>query len=68
MYDDIYSDSRYILGGFVVYFREIVREGLRSDVFLGFFFRLSNFFVSDDNYFRKECGRDLEFFYFDFRD
>lgn len=68
MYDDVYSDSRYFFSGFVVYLWDVGREGLRSDVFLGFFFRLSNFFISDDSYFCKECGWDLEFFYFDFWD
>ncbi|XP_046527407.1 SURP and G-patch domain-containing protein 2 isoform X3 [Equus quagga] len=68
MYDDIHSDSRYTLGGSVAHSRETAREGLRSDVFPGPSFRSSNPSVSDDNYFRKECGRDLEFSHPDSRD
>ncbi|XP_014637194.1 PREDICTED: SURP and G-patch domain-containing protein 2 isoform X2 [Ceratotherium simum simum] len=68
MYDDIHSDSRYTLGGSVAHSRDTGREGLRSDVFPGPSFRSSNPSVSDDNYFRKECGRDLEFSHPDSRD
>lgn len=68
MYDDIHSDSRYTLGGSVAHSRDAGREGLRSDVFPGPSFRSSNPSVSEDNYYRKECGRDLEFSHPDSRD
>ncbi|XP_008567971.1 PREDICTED: SURP and G-patch domain-containing protein 2, partial [Galeopterus variegatus] len=68
MYDDIHSDSRYSLSGSVALSRDTGREGLRGDVFSGPSFRSSNPSISDDNYFRKECGRDLEFSHSDSRD
>ncbi|XP_072803421.1 SURP and G-patch domain-containing protein 2 isoform X1 [Vicugna pacos] len=68
MYDDIHSDSRYTLGGSVAHPRDTGREGLRGDVFPGPSFRSSNSSVSDDSYFRKECGRELEFSHPDSRD
>ncbi|KAM5232469.1 SURP and G-patch domain-containing protein 2 isoform 1-T15 [Hipposideros larvatus] len=68
MYDDIHSDSRYTLGGSVGHSRDAGREALRGDVFPGPSFRSSNPSVSEDNYFRKECGRDLEFSHPDSRD
>ncbi|XP_015987867.2 SURP and G-patch domain-containing protein 2 isoform X2 [Rousettus aegyptiacus] len=68
MYDDIHSDSRYTLGGSIGHSRDAGREGLRGDVFPGPSFRSSNPSVSEDSYFRKECGRDLEFSHPDSRD
>uniref|UniRef100_A0A8C9LUY3 SURP and G-patch domain containing 2 n=1 Tax=Piliocolobus tephrosceles TaxID=591936 RepID=A0A8C9LUY3_9PRIM len=68
MYDDVHSDSRYSLSGSVAHSRDTGREGLRSDVFPGPSFRSSNPSISDDSYFRKECGRDLEFSHSDSRD
>uniref|UniRef100_A0A8D1VJY9 SURP and G-patch domain containing 2 n=1 Tax=Sus scrofa TaxID=9823 RepID=A0A8D1VJY9_PIG len=68
MFDDIHSDSRYTLGGSIAHPRDTGREGLRSDVFPGPSFRSSNPSVSEDSYFRKECGRDLEFSHTDSRD
>ncbi|XP_070272589.1 SURP and G-patch domain-containing protein 2 isoform X1 [Myotis yumanensis] len=68
MYDDIHSDSRYTLGGSVAHSRDAGREGLRGDVFPGPSFRSNNPSVNEDNYFRKECGRDLEFPHPDSRD
>ncbi|XP_032482229.1 SURP and G-patch domain-containing protein 2 isoform X1 [Phocoena sinus] len=68
MYDDIHSNSRYTLGGSVVHPQDTGREGLRGDIFPGPSFRSSNPSVSDDSYFRKECGRDLEFSHPDSRD
>ncbi|KAI2589845.1 SUGP2 isoform 9, partial [Pan troglodytes] len=59
MYDDVHSDGRYSLSGSVAHSRDAGREGLRSDVFPGPSFRSSNPSISDDSYFRKECGRDL---------
>lgn len=67
MYEDIHSDSRYTLGGSIAHSRDSGREGLRGDVFPGPSFRSSNP-SSEDNYFRKECGRDLEFSHPDSRD
>ncbi|XP_003796635.1 SURP and G-patch domain-containing protein 2 [Otolemur garnettii] len=68
MYDDVHSDSRYSLSGSVAHSRDTGRESLRSDIFPGPSFRSSNPSISDDNYFRKECGRDLEFSHPDSRD
>lgn len=68
MYDDIHRDSRYSVGGSAAHPRDTGREGLRGDVFPGPSFRSSNPSVSDDNYFRKECGRYLEFSHPDSRD
>ncbi|KAM8763658.1 SURP and G-patch domain-containing protein 2 isoform 2-T4 [Rhynchonycteris naso] len=68
MYDDIHSDSIYTVGGSVAHSRDAGREGLRGDVFPGPPFRSGNPSVSEDNYFRKECGRDLEFSHPDSRD
>lgn len=64
MYEDIPGDSRYSLSGAVTR----PRDSGRGDVFPGPSFRSSNPSVSDDNYFRKECGRDLEFSHPDSRD
>ncbi|KAB0385270.1 hypothetical protein FD755_000226 [Muntiacus reevesi] len=61
MFDDIHSDSRYTLGASVTHPRDTGREGLRGDIFPGPSFRSSNPSVSEDSFFRKECGRDLEF-------
>nr|XP_012298968.1 SURP and G-patch domain-containing protein 2 [Aotus nancymaae]XP_012298969.1 SURP and G-patch domain-containing protein 2 [Aotus nancymaae]XP_012298970.1 SURP and G-patch domain-containing protein 2 [Aotus nancymaae] len=68
MYDDVHSDGRYSLSGSVTHSRDAGREGLRSDVFPGPSFRSSNPSISDDSYFRKECGRDLEFSHSDSRE
>ncbi|XP_078217987.1 SURP and G-patch domain-containing protein 2 isoform X10 [Callithrix jacchus] len=68
MYDDVHSDGRYSLSGSVAHSRDAGREGLRSDVFPGPSFRSSNPSISDDSYFRKECGRDLEFSHSDSRE
>ncbi|XP_021561989.1 SURP and G-patch domain-containing protein 2 isoform X2 [Carlito syrichta] len=68
MYDDVHSDSRYSLSGSVAHSRDTGREGLRGDLFPGPSYRSSNLSISDDNYFRKECGRDLEFSHPDSRD
>ncbi|KAM5188904.1 SURP and G-patch domain-containing protein 2 isoform 1-T3 [Callospermophilus lateralis] len=68
MYDDVHSDSRYSLSGSIAHSRDAGRESLRSDVFPGPSFRSSNPSIGDDNYFRKECGRDLEFARADTRD
>ncbi|XP_004688225.2 PREDICTED: SURP and G-patch domain-containing protein 2 [Condylura cristata] len=66
--DDIHGDSRYSLSGSIAHPRDSGREGLRGEVFPGPSFRSSNPSISDDNYFRKECGRDLEFSHPDSRD
>ncbi|XP_037362111.1 SURP and G-patch domain-containing protein 2 [Talpa occidentalis] len=66
--DDIHSDSRYSLSGSITHSRDTGREGLRGEVFPGPSFRSSNPSISEDNYFRKECGRDLEFSHPDSRD
>uniref|UniRef100_A0A2K6SJ79 SURP and G-patch domain containing 2 n=1 Tax=Saimiri boliviensis boliviensis TaxID=39432 RepID=A0A2K6SJ79_SAIBB len=68
MYDDVHSDGRYSLSGSVAHSRDAGREGLRSDVFPGPSFRSNNPSISDDSYFRKECGRDLEFSHSDSRE
>ncbi|XP_066124750.1 SURP and G-patch domain-containing protein 2 isoform X4 [Saccopteryx bilineata] len=68
MYDDIHGDNIYTVGGSVAHSRDAGREGLRGDVFPGPPFRSGNPSVSEDNYFRKECGRDLEFSHPDSRD
>ncbi|KAK2489217.1 hypothetical protein MC885_012951, partial [Smutsia gigantea] len=68
MYDDIHSDSRYSVGGSIAHPRDTGREGLRGDIFPGPSFRSNNPSLSDDNYFRKECGRYLEFSHPDSRD
>ncbi|KAM7141494.1 SURP and G-patch domain-containing protein 2 isoform 1-T10 [Molossus nigricans] len=64
MYDDIHSDGRYTLSGSIAH----SRDAGRGDVFPGPSFRSSNPSVNEDNYFRKECGRDLEFSHADSRE
>nr|XP_045003748.1 SURP and G-patch domain-containing protein 2 isoform X2 [Jaculus jaculus] len=67
-YEDIHSDGRYSVSGSGVHTRDPGREGLRSDMFPGPSFRSSNPSISEDNFFRKECGRDLESTHTDSRD
>ncbi|XP_037673911.1 SURP and G-patch domain-containing protein 2 [Choloepus didactylus] len=64
MYDDVHGDARFSLGTSIAH----ARETGRGDVFPGPSFRPSTPSVSDDLYFRKDCGRDLEFPQADSRD
>lgn len=68
VYEDIRSDSRYSSSGSGVYSLDLGREGLRGDMFVGPSFRSGNQSVGEDNYLRKECGRDLEPAHTDSRD
>ncbi|XP_076978192.1 SURP and G-patch domain-containing protein 2 isoform X3 [Tamandua tetradactyla] len=68
IFDDVHSEARYSLGTSVACARDTGREGLRADIFPGPSFRSSTPSVSDEIYFRKECGRDLEFSHPDSRD
>ncbi|XP_048198556.1 SURP and G-patch domain-containing protein 2 [Perognathus longimembris pacificus] len=67
MYEGAPSDGR-LLSSSVPHSRDAGREGLRGDVFPGRSFKLSNPAVSDDSYFRKECGQGLEFAHPDSQD
>ncbi|XP_069864542.1 SURP and G-patch domain-containing protein 2 isoform X2 [Dipodomys merriami] len=67
MYEGAPSEGRS-LSSSVPHSRDTGREGLRGEVFPGPSFRLSNPAISDDSYFRKECGRGLEFAHPDSRD
>ncbi|XP_055975457.1 SURP and G-patch domain-containing protein 2 isoform X2 [Sorex fumeus] len=64
VYEDVPGDSRYSRSGSGAHSRGSGRGG----VFPGPSFRSSNPSVSDNNYFRKEGGRDLEFSHPDSRD